>query len=182
MFKDAERQPMRGFTTVRDTASTVFGIRDAIDRDTVPGPRCFPNGAAISQTSGHGDCDPADELPPTLGGAPSRYRRSGTTAVANGLPEVLAATRQQFRRGATQVKIMAGGGVTSDYDPIGLLLLAGGRDAMTIPQDTEALLTRLAPLSVKGLRARFEKLENETHITVPYRAITPTLRLVTGAP
>lgn len=121
VFKDAERQLLRGFTAVRDTAGTVFGIRDAIDRGIVPGPRCFPSGAAISQTSGHGDFDPADELPPTLGGAPSRYRRSGMTAVANGVAEVLAATRQQFKRGATQVKIMAGGGVTSDYDPIDTL-------------------------------------------------------------
>jgi imidazolonepropionase-like amidohydrolase len=121
VFKDAERQLMRGFTTVRDTAGTIFGIRDAIDRGIVPGPRCFPSGAAISQTSGHGDFDPADELPVGLGGAPSRYRRSGMTAVANGVPEVLAATRQQFKRGATQVKIMAGGGVTSDFDPIDTL-------------------------------------------------------------
>ncbi len=121
IFQDAERQLMRGFTTVRDTAGSVFGIRDAIERGIVPGPRCYPSGAAITQTSGHGDFDPADELPPTLGGGASRYRRSGMTAVANGVPEVLAATRQQFKRGATQVKIMAGGGVTSDFDPIDTL-------------------------------------------------------------
>lgn len=63
-----------------------------------------------------------------------------------------------------------------------LLLLAGSCDAMTIPQDTEALFARFAPLAAKGLQARFEKLENETHITVPYRAITPTMRFVIGAP
>lgn len=121
IFQDAERQLMRGFTTVRDTAGSIFGIRDAIECGIVPGPRCFPSGAAISQTSGHADFDPVDELPPTLGGAASRYRRSGMTAVANGVPEVLAAARQQFKRGATQVKIMAGGGVTSDFDPIDTL-------------------------------------------------------------
>ncbi len=121
VFKDAERQLQRGFTTVRDTAGSVFGIRDAIDRGIMPGPRCFPSGAAISQTSGHGDFDPANELPVSLGGEPSRLRRSGMTAVANGVPEVLAATRQQFKRGATQIKIMAGGGVTSDFDPIDTL-------------------------------------------------------------
>ncbi|HWU95994.1 MAG TPA: alpha/beta hydrolase-fold protein [Sphingomonas sp.] len=60
-----------------------------------------------------------------------------------------------------------------------LLLVAGSRDAMTIPADTEALQGRLAPLSAQGLQARFEKLEGETHITVPYRAITPTFRFVT---
>lgn len=121
VFKDAEHQLMRGFTTVRDTAGAVFGLRDAIDRGIVPGPRCFPSGAALSQTSGHGDFDPVSELPPSLGGAASHYRRMGMTMVANGVPEVLAAARQQFKRGATQIKIMAGGGVTSDFDPIDTL-------------------------------------------------------------
>jgi imidazolonepropionase-like amidohydrolase len=121
VFKDAQQQLMRGFTTVRDTAGSIFGIRDAIDQGIMPGPRCYPSGAAISQTSGHADFDPVDELPPTLGGAPSHYRREGMTIVANGVPEVLAAARQQFKRGATQIKIMAGGGVTSDHDPIDTL-------------------------------------------------------------
>ncbi|PNU06924.1 hypothetical protein A8V01_01390 [Novosphingobium guangzhouense] len=121
VLKDAERQLKRGFTTVRDTAGAVFGIRDAIEQGIVPGPRCYPSGAAISQTSGHGDFDPVEELPPTMGGDASRYRRLGMTAVANGVPEVLAATRQQLKRGATQIKIMAGGGVTSDFDPIDTL-------------------------------------------------------------
>lgn len=118
ILKDAERQLMRGFTTVRDTAGSVFGIKAAIDRGVSPGPRCYPSGAAISQTSGHGDPGPIDELPATLGGDVSRHQRLGMTAIANGVPEVLAATRQQFKRGATQIKIMAGGGVTSDHDPI----------------------------------------------------------------
>lgn len=118
ILKDAERQLMRGFTTVRDTAGSVFGVKAAIDRGIVPGPRCYPSGAAISQTSGHGDPGPIDELPVTLGGDVSRNQRLGMTAIANGVPEVLAATRQQFKRGASQVKIMAGGGVTSDHDPI----------------------------------------------------------------
>lgn len=121
VFQDAARQIQRGFTTVRDTAGSIFGIRDAIEQGIVPGPRCYPSGAAISQTSGHGDFDPVAELPVGLGGEPSRYRRLGMTAVANGVPEVLAAARQQFKRGATQIKIMAGGGVTSDFDPIDTL-------------------------------------------------------------
>lgn len=118
ILKDAERQLMRGFTTVRDTAGSVFGVKAAIDRGIVPGPRCYPSGAAISQTSGHGDPGPIEELPVTLGGDVSRNQRLGMTAIANGVPEVLAATRQQFKRGASQIKIMAGGGVTSDHDPI----------------------------------------------------------------
>lgn len=121
VLKDAERQLMRGFTTVRDTAGSVFGIKAALDRGVMPGPRCYPSGAAISQTSGHGDPGPSDDLPVTLGGDPSRNQRLSMTAIANGVPEVLAATRQQFKRGASQIKIMAGGGVTSDHDPIDTL-------------------------------------------------------------
>ena len=121
ILKDAEFQLLRGFTTVRDTAGSIFGIKAAIDRGIFPGPRCYPSGAAISQTSGHGDPGPVNDLPATLGGELSHYQRAGMTAVANGVPEVLAATRQQFKRGASQIKIMAGGGVTSDYDPIDTL-------------------------------------------------------------
>ena len=118
VFKDAEFQLMRGFTTVRDTAGSIFGIKRAIDQGIMPGPRCYPSGAAISQTSGHADPEPAAVLPTALGGDPTDHQRLGMTAVANGVPEVLAATRQQLKRGAAQIKIMAGGGVTSDHDPI----------------------------------------------------------------
>lgn len=118
VFRDAERQLLRGFTTVRDTAGSVFGIKAAIDRGLVPGPRCYPSGAAISQTSGHGDPSPADTVPPVLGGMAGGYQADGLTAVADGVPAVLAATRWQLKRGASQIKIMAGGGVTSDHDPI----------------------------------------------------------------
>jgi imidazolonepropionase-like amidohydrolase len=118
IFKDAEFQLMRGFTTVRDTAGAIFGIKNAIDQGIMPGPRCYPSGAAISQTSGHGDPEPVGELPTALGGRPTIRQQKGMTAVANGVPEVLAATREQLKRGASQIKIMAGGGVTSDHDPI----------------------------------------------------------------
>lgn len=118
IFKDAEFQLMRGFTTVRDTAGAIFGIKNAIDRGIMPGPRCYPSGAAISQTSGHGDPEPVGELPTALGGRAPIRQQKGFTAVANGVAEVLAATREQLKRGASQIKIMAGGGVTSDHDPI----------------------------------------------------------------
>lgn len=121
VLKDAEFQLMRGFTTVRDTGGSVFGIKAAIDRGTTPGPRCFPSGAPISQTAGHGDTDSSETIPVALGGEPSVSQRRGFTAVADGVPGVLAATRLQFKRGATQIKIMAGGGVTSDFDPIDTL-------------------------------------------------------------
>lgn len=64
-----------------------------------------------------------------------------------------------------------------------LLLLTGERDdTAAITWDAEALMRRFEPLSGYGLRTRFAKFEGETHITVPYRAITPTLRFAMGVP
>ena len=55
---------MRGFTSVRDVAGPTFGLKRAIDEDVIVGPRIWPSGAAISQTSGHGDFrSPHHDLP-----------------------------------------------------------------------------------------------------------------------
>ena len=53
--RQAEATLMRGFTTVRDMGGPVFGIKRAIDEGVMTGPRIYPSGAFISQTSGHGD-------------------------------------------------------------------------------------------------------------------------------
>ena len=53
--KAAENFLMLGFTTVRDLGGPVMGLKRAIDEGIVPGPRIYPSGAFISQTSGHGD-------------------------------------------------------------------------------------------------------------------------------
>ena len=42
----------------------------------------------------------------------------GAAAIADGVGEVLRAVREQLMLGATQIKMMAGGGVVSVYDPI----------------------------------------------------------------
>lgn len=118
VLRDAEAQLLRGFTTVRDLADLVFGVKRAIDNGVSPGPRVYSSGAPISQTSGHGDFGAADDVPVALGGAPHRASAKGMMAVADGVPGVLAATRLQLKRGASQIKIMAGGGVTSPHDPI----------------------------------------------------------------
>jgi imidazolonepropionase-like amidohydrolase len=118
---EAERTLMRGFTTVRDTGGPTFGLKLAIDGGAIPGPRVYPSGALISQTAGHGDFGPIHGLPVGLGGRPSHFEEIGAFTVANGVPEVMAAVRTQFRRGASQVKLSLGGGVISDSDPIDTL-------------------------------------------------------------
>jgi len=115
---EARRTLLRGFTTVRDVGGPSFGIKAAIDRGIVPGPRVYPSGALISQTAGHGDFAPGYEPPFTIGGRPSYLESIGAFTIANGVSEVLAATREQLKKGASQIKLAVGGGVASDFDPI----------------------------------------------------------------
>jgi len=103
----------RGFTTVRDVAGADFGLAAAVEEGLLPGPRLLFGGKALSQTGGHGDLRPAgrvalDQHPccPTL------------TVVADGVPEVRRAAREQLRRGAHHVKVMLSGGVASPTDRI----------------------------------------------------------------
>jgi imidazolonepropionase-like amidohydrolase len=109
---------MRGFTSVRDCGGPVFGIKQAIDEGVIPGPRIWPSGAMISQTSGHGDFRLPYETPRGVCGHLSHSEQVGAAAIADGVDEVLRAAREQLRAGASQVKMMAGGGVASAYDPI----------------------------------------------------------------
>ena len=115
-----ERFLMDGFTAVRDMGGPAFGLQRNIDAGIVEGPRLYPSGGFISQTSGHGDfrdrADPGFSIKDA--GDLSNFERMGIGNVANGVPEVLAATRLNLRHGATQIKIMAGGGGSSRFDPI----------------------------------------------------------------
>jgi imidazolonepropionase-like amidohydrolase len=109
---------MRGFTTVRDAGGPVFALKRAIDGGIVPGPRIFPSGAFISQTSGHGDFRMPSDIPRAPGGEPTYMEREGHVAIADSPDEVRLRVREQLRKGATQIKLMAGGGVTSPHDPL----------------------------------------------------------------
>lgn len=116
--ENAAAMLMRGFTSVRDMAGPVFELQQAIDDGRLIGPRIWPSGAMISQTGGHGDFRDLDELPRTPTSELSPAEAYGVSAIADGVPEVLRRTREQLMRGASQVKLAAGGGVASDYDPI----------------------------------------------------------------
>jgi imidazolonepropionase-like amidohydrolase len=109
---------LRGFTSARDVAGPVFDLKKAIDAEKIVGPRIWPSGAIISQTSGHGDFRSLSELPRTPTTPRSHSELLGATAVADGVDEVLRAVREQLMRGASQIKLSAGGGVASDYDPL----------------------------------------------------------------
>jgi imidazolonepropionase-like amidohydrolase len=105
---------MRGFTTVRDAAGADYGIQLAVERGYLKGPRLFIAGAPLTQTGGHADIRPrgVKEFICTCAGI------GLFPALADGVPEVRRAVREQLRNGSNQIKIMAGGGVASPTDPI----------------------------------------------------------------
>lgn len=104
-----------GVTTVRDLCGTSQGIRKHIDLGTLDGPRIYVSGACVSASSGHGDWrwDPN-----VLSNRKSYLEELGLTTLANGADAVLAATRNNLAGGADFVKMMSGGGITSERDPL----------------------------------------------------------------
>jgi imidazolonepropionase-like amidohydrolase len=116
--KSARDMLLRGFTSVRDMGGPIFPLKRAIDSGKAQGPRIWASGATISQTSGHGDFRTPDERARRFFGKPSRAEQEGATFIADGRDDVLTATRENLRMGASQIKIMGGGGTSSAYDPI----------------------------------------------------------------
>lgn len=114
----ARKMLLRGFTSVRDAGGPIFPLKSGIDKGMIWGPRIWPSGATISQTSGHGDFRTPKERSRRFFGEVSRAEQLNATFIADGVDEVLTATRENLRSGASQIKIMAGGGTSSSYDPI----------------------------------------------------------------
>ncbi|MCP2165009.1 metal-dependent hydrolase family protein [Goodfellowiella coeruleoviolacea] len=103
----------RGFTTVRDAAGADYGLADAQAEGLIRGPRLLFCGRALSQTGGHGDnrgrgTHLADDHPCC----------AGLGRVADGVDAVRAAARDELRKGAHHLKVMASGGVASPTDRI----------------------------------------------------------------
>lgn len=115
---DAEEFLMRGVTSLRDMGGPVFGLKRAIDEGVVPGPRIYPSGTLISQTTGHADFRFQNQPQVMFGGVRSQLELEGYARVVDGVPLVLAAARENLRLGASQIKLAAGGGYSSPTDPI----------------------------------------------------------------
>ena len=106
-----------GFTSIRDAGGTHPDFARAINSGSLYGPRVFPSGAIITQTAGHGDWrSPQDPHPTLESGTP--YQLGGQSIIADGVDRTLMAVRENLKDGATQIKIMGGGGVMSAFDPI----------------------------------------------------------------
>ena len=115
--KAANDMLLRGFTSVRDLGGPVFGLKKGIDMGLVRGPRIWPAGAMISQSGGHGDFRPPNELPAGPDSFPY-MERIGVAEIADSPDLVRQRSREQLALGASQLKLMAGGGVSSQYDPL----------------------------------------------------------------
>jgi len=104
----------QGFTSTMDTGGNVLGVAKAVNLGRIPGPRIFPSGGFLSQTGGHGDTGRFNDAL----GATNRLEEVDFAHIVNGRAEVMQAARHNFRAGATQIKIMGGGGVASEFDPL----------------------------------------------------------------
>jgi imidazolonepropionase-like amidohydrolase len=105
----------RGFTTVRDAGGADWSLAEAVRTGVIEGPRIFPSGRALSQTGGHGDLRPrSDVLEPCA----CTFKVGAIARVVDGVDALRLAVREELQKGATQIKIMASGGVASPTDPI----------------------------------------------------------------
>jgi len=117
---EAERTLLRGFTTIRDAGGPSFALKQAIDSGMISGPRIYPSGAMITTTGGHGDFRPLSDLPRS-GARVSQSELDGGSAIADTENEVRVRVREQFIQGATQVKLVGCGGVSTPRSPIDML-------------------------------------------------------------
>lgn len=103
----------RGFTTVRDAAGADVGLWLAIEQGQIDGPRLFYSGKALTQTGGHADMRRRDYI------EPCGCAYSGVLSQAvDGVDAVIAAAREEFRKGAHQIKIFVSGGASTDNSPL----------------------------------------------------------------
>lgn len=102
----------RGFTTVRDAGGADQGHKAAVEKGLFAGPRLFIAGKVLSQTGGHGDHRGRADT------CACSTHVGGIAIIADGVDEVRKATRENIRQGVDQIKIMAGGGVSSPADKL----------------------------------------------------------------
>src|SRR6202042_3586876 len=105
----------RGFTTLRDTGGADYGMKAAVEQGLFEGPRLFIAGAPLSQTGGHGERRLRTESGNFCACCSGL---NWTGRIADGVPEVVKATRDELRKGADHIKIMVSGGVASQADPL----------------------------------------------------------------
>jgi imidazolonepropionase-like amidohydrolase len=165
---EAERTLMRGFTTVRDLGGPVFAFKQAIDQDLVSGPRIYPSGAMITSTGGHGDLRPLSDVPRSPAGPPSALEKTGASNIADSPDEVRLRVREQLFQGASQIKLVGGGGVSSPRSPLDMSTLSeaelrAGVEA-TEDRNTYVAVHAYAPATVQRAIAAGVKCIEHAHL------------------
>ena len=106
-----------GFTTVRDIGGGDWSLSRAIDDRLIRAPRFFYVGKMMSMTGGHGDLREMSESQ-HISGYCRCESMNALCVIADGVDECVKVVREELRRGAHCIKIMASGGVASPTDPI----------------------------------------------------------------
>jgi imidazolonepropionase-like amidohydrolase len=117
-----------GFTSVRDAGGADLGIRTALERGLITGPRMKIAVTILSQTGGHGDgWFPCASSLPLLIPHPGR-----PSNVCDGPSDVLRTVRTVLRAGADVIKICTSGGVLSERDD--------PRSSQFLPEEIEVIV------------------------------------------
>jgi imidazolonepropionase-like amidohydrolase len=99
---------MHGYTTIREAGGADHATARLLAEGHIIGPRLFYSGKALTQTGGGADFrTPDEEIDPCGHVGPF----SSMSVIADGADEVRKAAREELRKGATQVKLFASGGV-----------------------------------------------------------------------
>ena len=166
--REAGRTLMRGFTTVRDVGGPVFALKQAIDEGLVAGPRIYPSGAMITTTGGHGDLRALSDLPRSPGGPLSSLEKMGGSMIADSSAEVRLRAREQMMQGASQIKLVGGGGVSSPRSPLDMSTFSEPelRAGVATAEDwnTYATVHAYAPKTVQRAIAAGAKCIEHAHL------------------
>lgn len=108
----------RGFTSIRDVGGADVGLALALGEGLLTGPRLYYGGRVLSQTGGHGDLRPGDHELDDHHLCGCAAHSDSFATVADGPDAVRRAVREELRRGASHIKIMGSGGVSSPTDPL----------------------------------------------------------------
>lgn len=140
----------RGFTSIRDCGGAQLAIKEAIEDGVFPGPRIFISGHALSQFGGHGDLRASYEPTHCCGGT---HSNNNLGRLCNGVPECMAAVREEIRRGADFIKIMGSGGVASPTDKLEHLQFTSAEiQAMVECADNAGTFVTAHAYTVKAIR------------------------------
>ena len=165
---ESERTLLRGFTTVRDVGGPAFALKQAIDEGLVPGPRLYPSGAMITTTGGHGDLRPLMDLPRSPGGPVSQLEQTGANMIADSADEVRLRVREQLLQGASQIKLVGGGGVSSPRTSLDMTTFSEPCGRGSSPPPTGTPMSPCTPMRPRRSSGRSQRERNASNTPISW--------------